>query len=134
LPFIQYAANGLIGGLREQIERIREQQFSVAWENYVYEKFRNRSSGVQKRRRDLLLALSDQNAWTKISDILTLSPALAVAYKETSRFTLRNDLVALQKMGLIELDRDSAKPRMEIMLAFLPWRREDEPPVEPSDT
>jgi Fic family protein len=125
LPFIQYAASGLVDGLREQIERIRQQQLSVAWENYIYEQFRHRSSRVQKRRRDLLLALSEDNASTKISEIVTLSPALAIAYKETSRFTLRNDLVALQKMGLIEFDRESAKPRMEIMLAFLPWHRQD---------
>lgn len=33
LPFIAYALNGFLDGIREQIKRVREQQMRVAWEN-----------------------------------------------------------------------------------------------------
>jgi Fic family protein len=128
LPFVQYAVSGLTEGLREQINRIREQQWSVAWENYVHDMFRNKSSKIQKRRRDLLLALSARGQATPMQEIIKLSPQLAVSYASGSRFTLRNDLLALQKMGLIDFNSSEARPRKELILAFLPWRREDGAP------
>jgi Fic family protein len=128
LPFLQYAVSGFTEGLREQINRIREQQWSVAWENYVHDMFRNKSSKTQKRRRDLLLALSGRGQATLIQEIIKLSPQLAVTYASGSRFTLRNDLLALQKMGLVDVTSADARPRKELILAFLPWRREAEAP------
>ena len=35
--FLAYAAQGLVDGLREQIDFVREQQLSVSWTNYVTE-------------------------------------------------------------------------------------------------
>jgi hypothetical protein len=43
-----YASKGFVDGLIEQISIIRKEHFSVAWENYVHQKFRG--TFVQKKR------------------------------------------------------------------------------------
>ena len=58
VPFIEYAARGFVDGLREQLHKIRDQQWDVSWRSYVHEKFRDQSGTNAKRQRDLVLELS----------------------------------------------------------------------------
>src|SRR5919202_5399853 len=39
MPFIVYAVQGFLDGLREQLKTIRQQQFDDRWEQFVYETF-----------------------------------------------------------------------------------------------
>jgi hypothetical protein len=62
--FIEYAADGFVDQLREQIALVQWQQCRVAWVNYVHEVFQNQSQGeTSKRRRTLLLNLPE-DTWT----------------------------------------------------------------------
>jgi Fic family protein len=123
VPFLEYAAQGFIDGLREQLEVIREQQWDVAWRSYVHERFRD--GGIAgKRQRDLALDLSKAKNPIKPSDVPKLTPRLAHAYAGRSAKTLHRDLLSLESMDLLERNADGVRVKREIILAFLPWRRQ----------
>ena len=123
LPFLAYACQGLLDGLRSQVTMVREQQQKVAWENYVYEVFRQlKGSASHKRQRDLVLALSDQAGWVEVSRIHALSVPMAQAYKPDKPRLLARDLNAIISTGLIERAHGKARARREIIQAFLPKR------------
>ena len=123
LPFITYAARGLVDGLRAQLERIREQQWDVTWENYVHERFRSRTSPSDVRRRHLLLDLSEREQPVPISRLRDLTPRLAAAYAKKTAKTLSRDVNALVEMGLLESTQEGYRAKKEIILGFLPLRR-----------
>jgi Fic family protein len=123
LPFIAYACQGLLDGLRSQIRMVREQQQKVAWENYVHEVFRAmKNSSSHKRQRDLVLALGDQAAWVEVSKIHTLSVPMALAYPPEKPRLLARDLNFIASKGLIERTHGKARARRELIQAFLPRR------------
>jgi Fic family protein len=122
LPFISYACQGLIDGLRAQIAMVREQQQKVAWENYVHEEFRQKASSSHKRQRDLVLALGDQGGWVEVSKIPTLSVPMAQAYQPDNPRLLARDLNAIATKDLIERVHGKVRARREIIQAFLPKR------------
>jgi Fic family protein len=124
VPFVEYAVRGMLDGLREELATIRKFQLDIIWRNYVHEAFRERKTDVEKRRRDLLLALSDQDLPVKPAKITQLNPSTARAYAGKTRMVLNRDLNALRRMGLIERGEEGSRVRKEIIEAFLPFRME----------
>ena len=122
LPFVEYALRGLVDGLREQIQYIRKFQLEVIWRNYVHERFGERKSDVDRRRRDLVLALGDKRAPVRMAQIPDLSPAMAIRYGTKSRMLLNRDLNSLKAMGLIERGPSGSRAKIEVVEAFLPFR------------
>ena len=55
LPFIRYALQGFVDGLRDQLGKIRAQQFADRWEQYVYQQFGRTPTPAQIRQRQLVL-------------------------------------------------------------------------------
>ncbi len=123
LPFLQYAVAGFVDGLKDQLARIREQQWDVAWRNYVHEGFRDKKSLADERRRHLALDLSLHHDGVPVAKIATLSPRLAAAYATKQQKTVSRDLNVLMKMGLIERVGHVVRAKRERILAFLPVRR-----------
>ncbi len=123
LPFIRYACAGLADGLRRQIEAVRQQQWLVAWENYVHEVFRHhKASETNKRQRDLVLALGTRSDFVDVSSIPDLSPQVARAYARLTPKAMQRDLNEIAKTGLIDRQHGKVRARREIILAFLPAR------------
>jgi Fic family protein len=122
VPFIQYAVQGFVDGLREQVAEIRKFQLDVMWRNYVHEAFAERKSAVNKRRRDLALRLSDVAGPVKMAKIPQLSPELARAYFGKTRMVLNRDLNALKRMGLVIRDSNGSRANQQAVEAFLPFR------------
>jgi Fic family protein len=120
LPFVEYAVHGLVDGLKEQLAAIREQQWDVAWRNYVHERFRDKHTRSDKRRRDLVLDLSIKSEPVPIGEIMNLSPRIAREYAGKSIRTVRRDLSVLEELGLIERTSKDVRARREGILAFLP--------------
>jgi Fic family protein len=121
LPFVQYAVQGFVEGLREQLRVIRLQQWQVSWVNYVHERFREEKTNAnQKRRRDLVLDLSNREGFVDISEIPNLSPRQGEAYRGGNPRVLRYDINVLAGMGLIEHVTGKVRAKREIILAFLP--------------
>jgi len=123
LPFIEYAVQGLVDGLREQLSSVRDQQWTVSWVNYVHGIFRDRKRIADRRQRDLVLDLSERSEPVPIGKLAELSPRIAKDYVSKTSRTLSRDLAEIEKLGLIERTPHGIRARREIILAFLPWRR-----------
>ncbi len=122
VPFLKYAVRGLVDGLRGQLDYIWDQQWDVAWQNYVHEAFQARNSSSQIRQRHLVLDLGCQPGWIEFGKIVELTPRLAKAYAGKTPKTVQRDLNAIADMGLVERNGRKVRARREIILAFLPLR------------
>jgi Fic family protein len=123
-PFLDYAVAGFVDGLRSTIEAIRDQQWQEAWRNYVDEQFGERPSAPELRQKNLVLDLSERGDWVVTSDIPMLSPSLAASYATKQGKTVSRDVNALVGRGLIEKRGAKIRARREIILAFLPPRKQ----------
>ncbi|MDO9542866.1 MAG: Fic family protein [Kiritimatiellia bacterium] len=123
LPFIEYAVQGFVDGLREQLEAVRKQQWTVSWINYVHDIFRDKESTTHRRQRHLLLDLSREPGFVPAGKIGDLTPRLAKAYVARTSRTLLRDLKELEQAGFIERTAEGVRAKREIILAFLPWRK-----------
>ena len=119
--FISYAIEGLVDGLSEQIDLIREHQWDVAWVNHVHETFRT-SGSAASRQRTLALSLSSAEAPVHIADIPTLDADLGRAYATVTPRTLHRDIEALISLDLVVYEDKTVRAHRERLLAFLPWR------------
>jgi len=122
LPFIEYAVQGLVDGLREQVEFIRKHQWSVAWTNFVHESFSGEKSRSDHRRRSLALELSKKPGPIPIRELALLSPALALEYAGKTTKTLTRDINALIEKELVKKTPKGLVANRGKILAFLPWR------------
>jgi len=122
IPFLLYAIQGFQDGLREQVLKIRNQQWDVAWTNYVHEQFGQRTGATHERRRCLVLDLTRQENPTPLSKISELSPRLTKAYANKTKKTITRDLNNVENMKLVSHTKDGYIARKGIILAFLPPR------------
>jgi Fic family protein len=116
--FIEYALQGFVDGLREQIDMIKDQQLQVHWINYIHDFFREKTGQANDRRKHLLIDLSGKSDFVPVDSILQLSPRIAVEYSRKTPKTLSRDLKYLENQGLIVRKEDSVRGRREIILAF----------------
>jgi len=122
IPFLNYALRGFVDGLREQLEFVWAQQWDVVWRNYVHERFKDRNSATDTRRRHLALDLGAKGDWVPTADIQELTPQLARAYANKTAKTVQRDLNALHEMGLIVREQRRVRAKREVILSFLPLR------------
>jgi Fic family protein len=120
--FLGYSVRGFVDQLTEQLWYIRDQQWDVAWRNFVYESFRPRATQTAKRQRDLVLDLSRERGskWVNRREIPELTPRLAAAYSSKTKKTLVRDINALRQMELVEMRSGKVRALRERILAFLP--------------
>ena len=123
IAFVNYSINGMVEGLREQIAYIREQQWQVAWTNYVHDQFQDAQSASDVRRRHVVMALSAHREGVGQSRVAGLTPEIALEYAGKTAKTLVRDINALLQMGLIvKVSGGKVRANREAILAFLPWR------------
>lgn len=121
--FIRYAVQGFRDGLREQINRVREQQLEIVWRNHIHEKFRARRSESDKRRRDLVIAISKHGGVIPRAHLRGLTPELAQEYALLTERALSRDLNQLRDMELVSRGPRGYRARKHLIQAFLPRRR-----------
>jgi len=126
LPFITYAIEGFVDGLRGQLALIREQQWEDAWRNYVHDRFQALDRPADIRRRHLVLALTDAKRPISPSEVRRLSPRMAEAYAGLTSRTIIRDLWDAVAMGLLRDSKDGFVANREAILQFLP-RTKDGP-------
>jgi len=115
---LKYAIEGLRDGLREQIELVQEQQWSIIWRNFLFEgAFGKSPTNADKRRRRLLLDLQEKPV--PISKLADISPRVRDDYRNLTSKTLERDVDKLKDMGLVEKTGDGVRARFEILRAFL---------------
>jgi Fic family protein len=119
LPFVEYALQGFVDGLDEQLASIRACQLDAHWTDYLYQQFGD--SPAEFRLRHLLIDLSDRAEPVPIAEIRHLSPRIAEAYADITDRTIRRDIQSLEEKGLIIRTSDGIRAHKEIVLAFQPF-------------
>ena len=123
LGFVGYAAQGLVDGLQEQCGHVGAAQSSIAWEHFVFFRFRReRRSPALHRRRELVLALTACERPAPRAELRRLSPAVAERYAGKTDKTLTRDLNWLLAADLIERGGGGYRARSARMRSFLPPR------------
>ncbi len=118
--FLAYAMQGLVDGIRDQIEQVLQQQFKVTWINFVHETMRQfPSSPARDRQRSLVLAMPSGIDIPK-KQIPDLSPKLARLYARTGPRTLSRDLNRLLNVGLVLKTAKGWRSNDRVVRAFLP--------------
>ncbi len=128
LPFVQYAIQGFVDGLKEQIHTIREQQWEVAWRQFIFDKFSGMSTETDKRRRDLALeltkaTLNDYNELIPLNKIRQVSATVALLYANKTYRTILRDIDILNHLQLIKVTSKGVRAKREMILQFLPRKR-----------
>jgi Fic family protein len=125
LSFVEYAIRGFVDGLRVQLKTIQDQQLDVVWRNYVHEKFKDLNKPSDVRRRHLALDISDRKEPIPLAELRNITPRVAAHYARLSSRPLPRDVAHLTAMGLVETTPAGVRARKEIILSFLPYRREN---------
>lgn len=120
IGFLNYSVRGFVDQLNDQIKVIRTQQLRIAWQDFVYERFSNKNSSADIRRRKLLLDLSSVNDAVPKNLIPNISVDIAREYANKTSKTLGRDLNVLKDMGLVREEKEGYVASKEIILAFLP--------------
>lgn len=117
---LTYAMQGLVDGLREQIDQVRELQLEVSWINFVHETMGQfPATAARNRQRALVLAMSVGRTYSRAA-LVSISPDIAVMYAQKGPRTLSRDLNRLQYAGLLRRRRQGWTTNVSIMEAFLP--------------
>ncbi len=119
MDFLIYSLQGLVDGLQEQVDYIQQQQVTVLWENYVNSRFPGSSRG-DVRKRNLAVALSQQDEPIPRFELRLLSATIAADYAQVTDRTLSRDIAELESIGLVERTQSGIRARKEIILGFLP--------------
>jgi Fic family protein len=127
LPFIRYALQGFVDGLREQLGMIRSQQFADRWEQYVYQRFGRATTPARLRQRQLVLEMSNFDLPLSKAQLPRLSAGLFEMYHGKTDKTLSRDINAVVKMGLVRRSTGGYVPNKHVIEAFMPVMAEPEP-------
>jgi len=117
--FMEYAIRGFSEGLTEQLASIRDQHLRISWINFVHAQFQGMTGTAAKRRRNLVLALSEQDLPVPRSQIGEINPRVAREYANASQKMISRDLNYLRKMDLVERTRSGYSAKKQLMQAFL---------------
>lgn len=120
IPFMTYALNGFLEGLKEQLAHIRKLQMEFAWLNYVHDYFRNQPTKAAQRQKTLLLDIFEKVDPVRISEIDQISPRVAKAYAGLHPRTPFRDVEALQEKGLLLREGKTVRANRDLVAGFLP--------------
>lgn len=118
--FLTYATQGLVDGIRDQIQSVREQQLEVTWASFINNTLsRYPSSPARDRQRDLVLAMP-LGATVSRDQMPGLSPEVAMSYARTGPRTLSRDLNRLKNAQLLTRTSEGWMANHAIVEAFRP--------------
>jgi Fic family protein len=123
IPFVAYAVQGFIDGLKEQIDRIRAEQLRIMWRDFVYESFKNKSGSVNERKRKLVLDMSNHFQPIPFKEIRRVSPRIAELYAGKTERAIRRDVNDLLEMDLVKRSPKGFEANRQKVRAFLPPRK-----------
>jgi Fic family protein len=123
LPFIHYALQGLVDGLRMQVEEVKKQHKLVVWRDFVYDHFRD----VDPRRRDrltrLAIDLAGKSRPVPRSHLAEITPRVLTQYAGRTPKTMTRDIRELTTAQLIRKVEGGYVANMERIEAFVPVAR-----------
>lgn len=123
--FIEYALKGLHDGLSLVVWDVQQHQLHNAWQNYVYELFKDLPRTTKpklERLREIVLSMKFFKLYTK-EDIQQLKVTIAAMYMNLSPRTVDRDISELLEMDLIEREGGKYKINLSILVKMLPKSR-----------
>ena len=120
VPFISYSVQGLLDGLREQVDSIRAMQEATTWEQYVGSVFRDKTSLADLRRKYLALDLARVEGPVPVSALPEVSVRVAKYYSTKTAKTISRDVADLVRMGFIARTGDGVYALTDRVRAFRP--------------
>lgn len=118
--FIYYALEGLVDGLKEEIEVIQDKQLQVHWINHIHNRFKGMNSKTDDRKKDLILELSaGGGVQFKFEEIRHVTPKIAETYANLNDITLKRDLSELIELDLLTKDRNDYSLNLKILTQYL---------------
>jgi len=121
LPFLSYAVQGFVDGLRSTIQQVQSEQMEVMWENHVHHVLPGHTAAAG-RRRTLVLELSTQGDPIRRGELMDFSPDVIRAYRDRGPKTLTRDLNELRRLDLVRSTPAGYVAAKEQVRAFLPAR------------
>jgi len=122
VPFIAYALEGFLEGLKDQLAYIRKLQMEVTWVNYVHDVFGGDNTKGAQRQKHILLDIFEKEDPIEVSEIDKLSPRVAKGYAGMHPRTSLRDIGTLEKKGLILRDGKKIMANKSVIAQFLPVR------------
>ncbi len=123
MGFLYYSIEGLVDGLRNQNKTVEEMQLRLAWEHYVYSRFKLLPQSLaMRRRREVALALSQSSRPVLKKNITDLTPNIARLYASKTTKTLSRDLNWLTVKDFLGRQKRGYYAKVEKMYAFRPIR------------
>lgn len=125
MPFLTYAVEGFVDGLREQITTVTESYLlDLVWRDYVDEQLAHSEASPTRKERWKRLAVDlfrhASSGWVLKRDLHTLSPELATLYAGKAMKTRTRDVNEMAVLGLIEVSGRRVRARRERVLGFRP--------------
>jgi len=100
--FINYALQGFVDGLKQQLDNVRGQQYLVHFVNHIHREFKNKDRSEEIRRRKLMLEFLEKDKdKIKLPDVRHITPKTAEMYASLTDKTVSRDIDKLIKMGLL---------------------------------
>jgi Fic family protein len=99
--FYEYAIQGLLDQLEEQLKHFHQQYEHLVYSELVRSKTPGTAREVVLRRQELAMAICRASKPVKRSELRSLTPQLASKYAQSTEKTLSRDLSALQRAELI---------------------------------
>ncbi|MEO7453901.1 MAG: Fic family protein [Fimbriimonadales bacterium] len=119
-PFVEYAVQGFVDGLTEQINRIQGQQLELAWRDYVHEMLPDSGGKGLTRQRHLLLDMPIGKRFPTLSALANVSGRVATDYGQLTRTTLQRDVAKLLDEHLLIQEEQGFMVNISKILAFQP--------------
>ena len=119
-PFVQFALTGLAEELEQVHEEILQETRLIAFHDYARERISGDGGGLERPagRRRLNLVLGLHTSVVPVGDIRTGAHGLAAFYRGVGPRTLTRDLAALQRLGLIIVERGTVRANLGVMDAY----------------
>lgn len=121
--FINYAMQGFVDELREQLTLVRDHQHDLTWENHVHGVFRDQDTPAKRRQKHIALDLP-KNAPVARGKVRLVSPRIADEYAGKTAKTVSRDLNALEDLGLIYFNREGVWANRALTQGLLATRAE----------
>lgn len=120
MPFLLYALQGLVDGLEEQHDLLRNDLENLVWRDLVDERLGRKQTPADQRRRALACGLYDLKRPLSLGEILKNMPQLVPWYHDKTTKTLTRDLNVLKTHDLLAKEGSRWRARREIVMGLRP--------------
>jgi Fic family protein len=119
LPFLMYAVQGFRENLSIQLSIMRDLQADNLWNYYIHQKFIDKTSPSDIRKRELALEISRLTQPVLTNHLMETIPRLAKFYVAKTYKTLTRDIQELTELQILEKTESGIITKKKCVRAFL---------------